>query len=148
MAAGTWAVRPTTMSEKKMPMESGMPSIWQVARMPEATPRSRAGTLFMMAAVLGAANMPKATPFRKITPAKRPVGEVRRQGHEQQEAERGEQHAGGGEGARAVAVGKDARDRTGDEEAQPSAAACRCRPTAASVRSCSRAAAARCPAAT
>ncbi len=32
--------------------------------MPEATPRLRAGTLFMIAAVLGAANMPKATPFR------------------------------------------------------------------------------------
>ena len=70
MAAGTLAVRPTTMSEKKMPMESGMPSVWPVARMPEATPRSRAGTLFMMAAVLGAANMPKATPLRKMTQAK------------------------------------------------------------------------------
>ncbi len=60
MAAGTWVVRPTTMSEKKMPIESGMPSVWEVARMPEATPRLRAGTLFMTAAVLGAANMPKA----------------------------------------------------------------------------------------
>ena len=63
-------VSPTTMSEKKMPMESGMPSIWQVARMPEATPRLRAGTLFMTAAVFGAANMPKAMPFRKSTRAK------------------------------------------------------------------------------
>ncbi len=70
MAPGTLAVRPTTMSEKKMPIESGMPSVWQVARMPEATPRLRAGTLFMMAAVLGAANMPKAMPFRKSTQAK------------------------------------------------------------------------------
>ena len=38
--------------------------------MPDATPRLRAGTLFMMAAVLGAANMPKPTPFIKMTPAK------------------------------------------------------------------------------
>ena len=118
MALGTLAVRPTTMSEKKMPMESGQPSIWQVARMPEATPRLRAGTLFMTAAVLGAANMPKARPFRKSTRANSPVGEVGRQGHQQQEAAGGEQHAGSGERAGAVAVGERARNGAGDQEAQ------------------------------
>ena len=57
------------MSEKKMPMESGMPTACIVARMPEATPRLRAGTLFMIAAVLGAANMPYARPLRSRTTA-------------------------------------------------------------------------------
>jgi hypothetical protein len=37
--------------------------------MPEAAPRYPAGTLFMMAAVFGEANIPKATPFSRITNA-------------------------------------------------------------------------------
>ena len=71
------------MSEKKMPMESGMPTRLAVARMPEATPRWRAGTLFMMAAVLGAANMPKASAVQEEQQGEQPVGEVGRQGHQQ-----------------------------------------------------------------
>jgi len=54
------------MSVKNRLIESGMPTFWKVTRMPEATPRWRAGTLFMIAAVLGEANSPIATPFRKM----------------------------------------------------------------------------------
>ena len=70
MAWGTWLVRPMIMSEKKIAIEIGMPAFWKVARMPEATPRSRAGTLFMIEVVFGAANSPNATPLVKMSGAK------------------------------------------------------------------------------
>ena len=49
-----------------MPMDSDMPEFWNVDRMPEAEPRWSAGTLLMMAAVLGAANRPEPTPLKKM----------------------------------------------------------------------------------
>ena len=77
--AGRWLVSPMIISEKKMAIEIGMPAFWKVPRMPEATPRSRAGTLFMIEVVFGAANRPKAIPLAKITSANSGVGEVDRQ---------------------------------------------------------------------
>jgi len=46
-----------------------MPVFWTVTRIPDATPRYRAGTLFMIEVVFGAANSPKATPLREISSA-------------------------------------------------------------------------------
>ena len=42
-ALGRVAARPTIISEKKIPIDRDMPKFWNVERMPEATPRSRAG---------------------------------------------------------------------------------------------------------
>ena len=64
---GSELASPATISEKKMPMDSTMPAFWKVARMPEAAPRWRAGTLDMIADVFGAANRPLPTPARKIS---------------------------------------------------------------------------------
>ena len=47
-----------------------MPVFWNVARMPEAAPRWRAGTLFMIPVVLGAANRPMPTPLSSSSRAK------------------------------------------------------------------------------
>ena len=44
-----------------------MPLFMNVARIPDAAPRWLAGTLFMTAVVLGAANIPDPTPLRKIS---------------------------------------------------------------------------------
>ena len=57
------------MSEKKIPMESAVPEFWNVARMPEAAPRRRAGTLLMIDDVLGAANMPLPIPLAAMSSA-------------------------------------------------------------------------------
>ncbi len=51
------------MREKNRPIESGNPAFWNVASVPEAAPRWRAGTLFITLAMFGEANMPKAMPF-------------------------------------------------------------------------------------
>ena len=66
---GSELARPATISEKKMPMDSTMPAFMNVARMPEAAPRSAAGTLDMISEVLGAENSPPPTPLRKISSA-------------------------------------------------------------------------------
>ncbi len=63
-------VRPAIISEKKTPIESAVPEFWNVARMPEATPRWRAGTLLMIDDVLGAANMPLPMPLAAMSSAK------------------------------------------------------------------------------
>ena len=63
-------VRPAIMSEKKIPMESAVPEFWNVARMPEAAPRRRAGTLLMIDDVLGAANIPLPMPPAVMSSAK------------------------------------------------------------------------------
>ena len=61
--------RPTIISEKKMPIDSDEPALKNVARTPDAAPRSAAGTLDMIAAVLGAVKMPPPSPLRKISTA-------------------------------------------------------------------------------
>jgi len=45
-------------------MLSVLATFWKVARIPDAAPRCSAGTEFMMAVVLGAANVPIPTPKR------------------------------------------------------------------------------------
>src|SRR5438132_1472378 len=62
--------RPAIIREKKTPIDSTMPLFMNVARIPDAAPRWLAGTLFMIAVVLGAANRPEPTPLRKINTPK------------------------------------------------------------------------------
>ena len=66
---GSVLARPAISSEKKMPIDSDMPEFWKVERMPEAAPRSWAGTLDMIAAVFGEANRPEPTPLPKMSSA-------------------------------------------------------------------------------
>jgi len=68
-AGGSVLARPAIISEKKMPMDSDMPEFWKVDRIPEAAPRSWAGTEDMMAAVFGAANRPDPIPLPRISSA-------------------------------------------------------------------------------
>ena len=58
------------MSEKKIPIDSELPALKNVDRTPEAAPRWAAGTLDMMAAVLGAVKMPPPRPLRNTSTAK------------------------------------------------------------------------------
>src|ERR1700761_8758496 len=73
-ALGSVLARPAISREKKTPMDSELPEFWNVERMPEAAPRSRAGTDDMIAAVLGAANSPEPTPLPKVSSAKAQYG--------------------------------------------------------------------------
>src|SRR6202007_934742 len=66
---GSVAARPAIISEKKMPIDRDMPEFWNVERMPEAAPRCRAGTLLMIAEVLGEANRPEPIPLQKMSSA-------------------------------------------------------------------------------
>ncbi len=61
---------PTIISEKKMPIDSDEPALKNVARTPDAAPRSAAGTLDMIAAVFGAVKMPPPSPLRNTSIAK------------------------------------------------------------------------------
>ena len=54
---------------KKMPMESSIPEFWNVARVPEATPRAPAGTEFMIQAVFGERKPPIPRPITTSTAA-------------------------------------------------------------------------------
>jgi hypothetical protein len=51
-------------------MEIAVPEFWNVARIPEATPRSLAGTLPMIEEEFGDANIPLPMPFSPISRAK------------------------------------------------------------------------------
>ena len=53
-----------------MPTDSTKPEFIDVARMPEAAPRSAGGTLFIMVVVLGAENMPTPSPLTRMRMAK------------------------------------------------------------------------------
>ena len=64
MLLGRAEASPAIMSEKNSPMDTSMPLFWKVARIPEAAPRWRAGTEFMIPVVFGAAKRPKPMPFR------------------------------------------------------------------------------------
>src|SRR3954467_11884539 len=57
-AAGSRLDRPTAISVKNAPIDSPMPVFIPVARIPDAAPRSDAGTAFMIAAAFGAAVSP------------------------------------------------------------------------------------------
>ena len=54
---------PAIISEKNTPIDSDVPEFWNVARIPDATPRWSPGTLLMIADVFGAANMPWPIPL-------------------------------------------------------------------------------------
>ena len=62
--------RPNTSSVKNRPIDSGRPVWAKVTRIPEAAPRWRAGTEFMIEAVFGEANRPPPIPATNITVAK------------------------------------------------------------------------------
>jgi hypothetical protein len=55
---------------KNTPIDSAVPEFWNVERIPEATPRCRAGTLPMIEEELGVANMPLPIPFAAMSTAK------------------------------------------------------------------------------
>ena len=55
--------QPAIISEKKMPIDSDVPELKNVPRMPDAAPRWLAGTLFMIAVVFGAENSPEPMPL-------------------------------------------------------------------------------------
>lgn len=57
-AAGKVLASPITISEKKMPIDSDVPALKNVARTPDAAPRWSAGTLDMTTALLGAVKIP------------------------------------------------------------------------------------------
>ena len=92
-------VRPAIMSEKKMPMEMAVPEFWKVARMPEAAPRKRAGTLFMIDDVFGAANIPLPMPLSRDEQGEAPVREVHREQQQPDEARPEDHRARGGHAA-------------------------------------------------
>ena len=58
------------MSEKKTPIDSEVPELNTVPRMPEAAPRSCAGTELMIADVFGAVNRPLPMPLTSRMSAK------------------------------------------------------------------------------
>ena len=62
-AAGSVEARPRISIEKKMPIERTVAPFWNVAVMPAAAPRWRAGTLFMIEARFGDENRPIASPL-------------------------------------------------------------------------------------
>ena len=66
---GSLLDRPAISSVKTMPMETAVPEFWNVARMPEAAPRSLAGTLPMIEDEFGEANIPLPIPFSAISAA-------------------------------------------------------------------------------
>ena len=50
-------------------MDRAVPEFWKVERMPDATPRCRAGTLPMIEEELGEANIPLPIPFAAMSRA-------------------------------------------------------------------------------
>src|SRR5262249_34582152 len=73
---GRVAASPAIIREKKIPMDSDMPEFWNVDRMPEAAPRYLAGTLLMIADVLGEANIPEPSPLHKMISANSQYGNL------------------------------------------------------------------------
>ncbi len=63
MVLGSELDRPTIISVNTTPIEMAVPEFWNVERMPEAEPRSLAGTDPMMDEEFGEANMPLPIPF-------------------------------------------------------------------------------------
>jgi hypothetical protein len=75
-APGRLPARPTTISEKNTPIDSAVPLFWNVARMPDTTPRSLGRTLPVIADVFGAANMPLPIPLSAINNANAQYGKL------------------------------------------------------------------------
>ena len=68
--SGSTPASPTIISEKKRPIDNEVPELNTVPRMPEAAPRSWAGTELMMADVFGAVNRPLPIPLASRMSAK------------------------------------------------------------------------------
>src|SRR5487761_1618275 len=66
--------RPTIISVKTTPMDTAVPEFWNVARIPDAEPRLRGGTLPMIEEELGEANIPLPIPFRATSSANAQYG--------------------------------------------------------------------------
>jgi hypothetical protein len=58
------------------PIDTAVPEFWNVARMPEAAPRSRVGTLPMMEEEFGEANIPEPIPFTATSSANAQYGKL------------------------------------------------------------------------
>ena len=69
IALGSVLASPTAISVKNAPIESTMPAFMPVARIPDAAPRSAAGTAFMIAAEFGAAIRPIPMPLNASSSA-------------------------------------------------------------------------------
>ena len=61
--------RPAIISVNTTPMDTAVPEFWNVERMPEAAPRSPAGTLPMIEEEFGEANIPLPIPFSAMSSA-------------------------------------------------------------------------------
>ena len=96
-------------------IDSTAPVFCSSVRAPAAMPRRWAGTVPIIAAVLGLLNMPEPTPTIEQPQAALPVGGVDLQRRHRGEADGAHEHAERGERARAVAVGVDAGERGGDQ---------------------------------
>src|SRR5262249_42956119 len=68
-ADGSAPDSPAIISVNTTPIDTAVPEFWNVARMPEAAPRSRAGTLPMIEEELGEANIPEPIPFTATSSA-------------------------------------------------------------------------------
>ena len=146
-AVGSDAERPAIISEKKMPIDSELPAFRAAPAIPDADPRSDAGTLFMIDVRFGALNRPDPMPFRPVMTRELPVLEVHRDEQQRDEGRCDEQQADRREAARAEPVGERAGDRARDEEADGDRQQVDARPERRVLVASSRAAAARCPAA-
>ena len=144
---GSALARPRIISEKKTPIDSDVPELKNVPRMPDAMPRWFGRHAVHDRRGVRRGEQPRADAVERDEQREHPVREVHRDEEQPDEGDRGEQQAAGGEPAGAEPVRQRPGHRAGEQEARRSAAACRSRPTAGSTRSCSRAAAARCPAA-
>ena len=145
---GRLLASPAIISEKNTPIDSAVPEFWKVERMPDATPRWLGGDAAHDRRTSWArANMPLPIPFSGDQHREGPVREVDRQQHQPDEAAAEHAHAGGGKAARAEAVGQRARHGAGDEEAGGQRQQEDAGPQRRVARSCSRARAARSPAA-
>jgi hypothetical protein len=60
---------PMIMSEKKRLIESTKPAFMNVARIPDAAPRCRGGTAFIIVVVFGAEKRPVNTPLQSTRAA-------------------------------------------------------------------------------
>ena len=115
-ASGRWAESPTIISEKKMPMDSTNPEFIDVARIPEAAPRSSAGTAVHHGGGVGGREHPHPQPVDQDENGERGIGEVDRKHQQEDEGDRGGDHPQGGEPLLAVAVRQPPRDRSGGQE--------------------------------
>ena len=70
IVVGSVPDNPMTSSEKNKPMDSALPAVIEVMRMPDAAPRWLAGTEFITTVALGEVNMPDPNPLTNVRTAK------------------------------------------------------------------------------